>query len=113
MTGGKRMFEDAARVAGGAMGTLSGLRREAETIIRHQIDRILSGMDLVTREEFEAVREMAVNARLENAKLEARIAALESSRAKPATRKKKATAQKSKPAAGKPCPRPLIHYILC
>ena len=101
MTGGNRMFEDAARVAGGAMGTLSGLRREAETIVRHQI-RILSGMDLVTREEFEAVREMAVNARLENEKLEARIAALESASAKPAPRKKKATAQKPKPAAGKP-----------
>ena len=102
MAGGNRMFEDAARVAGGAMGTLSGLRREAETIVRHQIDRILSGMDLVTREEFETVREMAVNARLENEKLEARIAVLEAGSAKPVPRKKKATAQKSKPATSKP-----------
>ena len=95
------MFEDAARVAGGAMGTLSGLRREAETIVRHQIDRILSGMDLVTREEFETVREMAVNARLENEKLEARIAALESGKSKASPKAQKAAPRKSRPAAGK------------
>ena len=95
------MFEDAARVAGGAMGTLSGLRREAETIVRHQIDRILSNMDLVTREEFETVREMAVNARLENEKLEARIAALEAGGAKPVAKTKKPASRKSKSGGGK------------
>ena len=50
----KRVFDDAARVAGGALGTLSGIRREVEGLVRHQLDRLLSGMDLVTRDEFEA-----------------------------------------------------------
>ena len=41
----KRVFDDAARVAGGALGTLSGIRREVEGLVRHQLDRLLSGMD--------------------------------------------------------------------
>ena len=49
-----RMFDDAARVAGGALGTLAGVRREVEGLVRHQLDRLLSTMDLVTRDEFEA-----------------------------------------------------------
>jgi BMFP domain-containing protein YqiC len=87
----KRVFDDAARVAGGAMGTLSGIRREVEGLVRHQLDRLLSGMDLVKRDEFEAVREMAARARTENEKLEARIAALEDA--------SKKSAAKPKPAA--------------
>ena len=54
-----------------------GARREAETLMRSQLERLMSGMDVVSREEFEAVREMAALARAENEKLEARIAALE------------------------------------
>ena len=72
-----RAFDDAARVAGGALGTLTALRRELEGLIRHQLDRMLARMDLVTRDEFEAVREMAVTARAAQDRLEARIAELE------------------------------------
>ena len=79
-----RVFDDAARVAGGALGTLSGIRREVEGLVRHQIDKMLSGMDLVTRDEFDAVKAMAVRAREENERLEARLAALETASKKPA-----------------------------
>ena len=77
MVGPNRFFEDAARVAGGAVDSLAGLRREAEVLVRHQMDRILSNMDLVTRDEFEAVKEMAVKARRENESLASRLVALE------------------------------------
>tara|TARA_R110000787_G_scaffold117043_9_gene227568 strand:+ start:568 stop:900 length:333 start_codon:yes stop_codon:yes gene_type:complete len=72
-----RMFDDAARVAGGALGTLAGVRREVEGLVRHQLDRLLSTMDLVTRDEFEAVREMAAKARGEQERLEERLSELE------------------------------------
>jgi BMFP domain-containing protein YqiC len=60
-----------------AAGVAQGVRREAETIAKTQIERILSTMNVVTREEFEAVRDMAALAREENERLEKRIAALE------------------------------------
>ncbi len=94
MSAPNRFFEDAARVAGGAMGTLAGVKREVEGIVRHQLDRLLAGMDLVTREEFDAVKEMAAEARRENEKLEARLAALEAKRSRPAARKAGASAKK-------------------
>ena len=82
------IFEDAARVAGGAIGTLSGVKRELDNLVRHQLDRLLAGMDFVTREEFDAVKEMAANARKENDRLEARIAAFEVAKVKAALGKK-------------------------
>ena len=88
-----RFFEDAARVAGGAIGTLSGVRRELENLVRHQLDRLLTGMDFVTREEFDAVKEMAANARNENDRLAARIATLEVAKAKPRSAKKASSAK--------------------
>ena len=63
-------------------------------MVRHQLDRLLAGMDLVTREEFDAVKEMAAEARTENEKLEARLAVLEAKRSKPAARKAGASAKK-------------------
>ncbi len=75
-----RLFEDAARVAEGALGTMVGLRREVEAMVRAQFERMLVGMDLVKREEFEAVREMAANARAEQERLAERLAALEAAR---------------------------------
>ena len=72
-----RIFDDAARVAGGTIGTLAGIRREIETLVRHQFERMLSGMDLVTRDEFDAVKEMAANARAEQERLEERLRELE------------------------------------
>ena len=94
MAAPNRFFEDAARVAGGAMGTFAGVKREVESMVRHQLDRLLAGMDLVTREEFDAVKEMAAKARMENEKLEARLAVLEAKRSKPAARKAGASAKK-------------------
>lgn len=77
MSSNNRIFEDAARVAEGALGTIVGLRREIEAVVRAQLERLLAGMDLVKRDEFEAVRELAANARAEQEKLAARLAALE------------------------------------
>lgn len=72
-----RLVDDLARVAGGALGTLAGIRDEVEARLRQQFERILAGMDLVTREEFEVVRAMAQTAREEQEKLLVRIAELE------------------------------------
>jgi BMFP domain-containing protein YqiC len=70
-------FDDMARVAAGAMGALSGVRGELESRFRDQLERILAGMDLVSREEFEAVKAMAAKAREEQEVLLQRIAELE------------------------------------
>lgn len=73
-----RFFDDLARVAAGAMGTLSGVRSEVESRIREQLERVLAGMDLVSRDEFEAVKAMAAKARSEQEDLQKRITDLES-----------------------------------
>jgi BMFP domain-containing protein YqiC len=73
----KRLFEDLARVAGGALGTLTGFRDEVETRLKEQFERVLARMNLVRREEFDAVQGMAAKARLAQEQLEARLAALE------------------------------------
>ena len=72
-----RIFDDLAKVMTDAAGLAQGARREVDTLVRSQLERLLAGMDVVTREEFEAVREMAALARTQNEKLEARVAALE------------------------------------
>ncbi len=73
-----RFFDDLARVASGALGTLSGVKTEVETRLREQLERVLAGMDLVSREEFEAVKAMAAKARSEQEDLVNRVAELES-----------------------------------
>ena len=72
-----RIFDEIARLMNDAAGVASGVRREFETVIRNQAERILRDLDLVKREEFEAVKDMARLAREENEALKARIAALE------------------------------------
>jgi BMFP domain-containing protein YqiC len=72
-----RFFDEMARLMNDAAGAAQGVRREAETLFRTQADRFLREMDVVTREEFEAVKEMARLAREENEELKARVAALE------------------------------------
>jgi BMFP domain-containing protein YqiC len=72
-----RFFDDVARVAAGAAGALTGVRSEIEARFRDQLERVLAGMDLVTREEFEAVKAMAAKAREEQDMLRQRIDALE------------------------------------
>ena len=73
-----RFFDDLARVATGALGTLSGVKTEVETRLREQLERVLVGMDLVSRDEFEAVKAMAAKARSEQEELASRVAELES-----------------------------------
>jgi BMFP domain-containing protein YqiC len=82
-----RFFDDLARVAAGAAGAQSGVRGEIEARARDQLERVLAGMDLVGREEFEAARAMAAKARDEQERmlrrveeLEARLAVLEQGR---------------------------------
>ena len=72
-----RFFDDMARVAAGAVGALAGVRGEIEARLREQLERVLAGMDLVSREEFEAVKAMAAKAREEQEVLLQRIDALE------------------------------------
>ena len=72
-----RVFDDLARVTNGAASVLSGFRDEAEAKLRQQVERWLAEMDVVPREEFDAVREMAANARREQEALNARVAELE------------------------------------
>ncbi len=72
-----RFLDDLARVATGAMGTLTGMRGEVETRLKEQFERILGRMNLVRREEFDAVQAMAAKARTEQEALEKRVVALE------------------------------------
>jgi BMFP domain-containing protein YqiC len=72
-----RFLDEIARLMNDAAGVASGVRREFDTVLRNQADRVLRELDVVKREEFEAVKEMARIAREENEALKARIAALE------------------------------------
>jgi len=72
-----RFLDEFAKLMTDAAGAADGLRREAEQIFRSQGERFLREMDIVRREEFEAVKAMAEKARAENDRLEARIAVLE------------------------------------
>ena len=76
-TGGSRILDDLAKLMTDAAGAAQGVRREAETMFQTQGERILNTMDVVKREEFEVVREMALRAREENDALLARVALLE------------------------------------
>ena len=78
-----RFFDDLSRLMTDAAGLADGARREAQTFARTQMERMMSGMDVVTREEFEAVKEMAARARDDNEKLVQRVAALEARLAEP------------------------------
>jgi BMFP domain-containing protein YqiC len=72
-----RFFDEVARLMNDTAGVAQGVRREFETLFRAQAERFLRDLDVVRREEFEAVKDMARLAREENEALKARIAALE------------------------------------
>ena len=99
----RRLFDDLSKLATSAVGVVQGAGREAEELMRQRLDRIVDRMDLVSREEFEAVRAMAQAAREENERLAARVAELE--KAAPPAPKRKAPARKTaaarKKAAGR------------
>ena len=75
--GPNRLFDEFAKLMTDAAGTAQGLRREIETAFKSQAERFLNEMDLVKREDFEAVKEMAALARSENEALKARLDELE------------------------------------
>jgi BMFP domain-containing protein YqiC len=72
-----RFFDEVARLMNDAAGAAQGMRREVETLFRNQAERILRDLDVVKREDFEAVKDMARLAREENEALKVRVAALE------------------------------------
>lgn len=73
----KQIFDDVARLATGAVGALSGFRQHLRQEIKSQLDRFLIELDLVPRSDFEAVEQMAKQARLDNESLNKRLADLE------------------------------------
>lgn len=96
-----RLFDDLARVANGAAGTFAGLKGEMEAVVKERLNRMLSEMDLVTREEFDAIKAVAQAARMEQEALVKRVdeleAKLEAALKKPAA--KKTAARKAAPKA--------------
>jgi BMFP domain-containing protein YqiC len=79
-----RFFDEVARLMNDAAGAAQGMRREFETLFRSQAERFLRDLDVVKREDFEAVKDMARLAREENEALKVRVAALEAALAKTA-----------------------------
>ena len=108
------LLDDLAKVASGALGTLQGVKGEVAARLRDQFERVLADLDLVTREEFDAVKAMAAVARSENEAMAARLEALEaqatgtrprraaSASAKAASTPAKSAKTKAKPAKAKP-----------
>jgi BMFP domain-containing protein YqiC len=88
-----RIFDDMSQLMTNAMGVAQGAKDEAETALKSMMDRWLADRDFVSRDEFDAVREMAAKAREENATLLARIEALEA-KPKPKPRAKPKAAKK-------------------
>jgi BMFP domain-containing protein YqiC len=72
-----RLLDDLARMANGALNTLSGLREEIESRVRERVERVLANMDMVPRDEFEAVKAVAQKARAEQEDLAAKVVELE------------------------------------
>jgi BMFP domain-containing protein YqiC len=72
-----RIFDELARLATDAAGAAQGVRREVETVVRSQFERLIKDMDVATREEVEVLREMVLATRAENERLEARLKILE------------------------------------
>jgi len=89
-----RFFDDLSKLINGAAGTVAGMSREFESNAREKAKEWIGGLDFVSREEFDAVKAMAAQAREQVAALEARLAALEGgaapAAAKPAAKPKKA-----------------------
>jgi BMFP domain-containing protein YqiC len=96
-----RLFDDFVKVLNGAAGTFAGMSREAEGAFRDRLRDYVGGLDMVSREEFEAVRAIAIAAREEAQALKARVEALEASAAaKPAAPRARKAPGGSGPAAG-------------
>ena len=97
MQSDNRIFDDFVKVLNGAAGTFAGMGREAEAGFRERMREWIGGLDIVSRDEFEAVKAIAVAAREENQALKARIDALDAAGAAPTAPRAKA----KKPATPK------------
>ncbi len=76
-TTNSRFFDEVSKLMTGAAGAAQGVRKEIDSIVQTQVERVLNNLNIVKREDFEVVKDMVEKARLENFKLENRIAALE------------------------------------
>jgi BMFP domain-containing protein YqiC len=74
---GNRFFDDLAKVASGAASTVVGVKQELDALVRQRVERLVNDFDLVRRDEFEAVKAVAANARAEQERLERRLSELE------------------------------------
>ena len=72
-----RFFDEIAKLMSSASGAAQGMRKEVDTMVQNQVERVLNNLNVVKREEFDVVRDMAEKARMENEKLSQRIAELE------------------------------------
>ena len=72
-----RFFDEIAKLMTSATGAAQGVRKEVDTLVQSQVERVLNNINLVKREEFDVVREIAEKARMENDKLATRVAELE------------------------------------
>lgn len=104
MQSSNRFFDDLAKMANGAVSVATGMRQEVEQMVRQQFERFLTDRDLVTREEFEAVRVMAEKARAENEALATRLAELEQAAKPKPPAKPRAAAKPQATAAKKKAP---------
>src|SRR5436189_5058943 len=93
-----RLFDDFVKVMNGAAGTIAGMTREVQSAVQDRAREWIGGLDLVSREEFDAVKAMAVAAREENEALKARLDAMEG----------KAPEAAAKPAGKRPRSRPAV-----
>ena len=99
-----RILEDLAKVTTGAVSTLAGIKNEIEGLVRQQLGRLLADMDLVPREEFDAIKAMAAKARGEQEALHKRVSALEA-QAKPKTARVSKTPGRAKTTRKRPAPK--------
>lgn len=102
MQSDNRFFDDLAKLASGLTGAAVSAREEMESAMRAWFDRRLATLELVRREEFEAVREMAAKAREENERLAKRVATLEAARKSPSKAARTKAVKASKPAKAPP-----------
>ncbi len=79
-TTSSRFFDELAKLMNNAAGAAQGVRREIDTLVKSQVERVLNDMGVVRREDFEVVRDMAQRAREENERLAARLSELETKR---------------------------------
>lgn len=99
MQSDNRIFDDFVKFVNGAAGTMAGMAREGESAARERFKSFVGGMDFVARDEFEAVKAMAVAARDENDALRARIEALEAKLGAAPAATKPAKPKKAAPGA--------------